>query len=169
MCEIKEDQTTFLINHAEGWFPIYAFGNCTRKCMGQEVAQYPRNTSAWDQSLISGNNYTPRFNEVERGVYWYHLVRLSVCGQNRVRSVSSTILIGSISYLHILSSNFRRCVACKVRSKFKNFGEFFIFETLTGWKKYFVFCLLLTWDPIWLNGMGNHEEASGGILRTQAF
>ena len=23
--------------------------------------------------------YTPRFNEVERGVYWYHLVRLSVC------------------------------------------------------------------------------------------
>ena len=23
--------------------------------------------------------YTLRFNEVERGVYWYHLVRLSVC------------------------------------------------------------------------------------------
>ena len=39
-------------------------------------------------------------------------VRLSVCGQNRVRSVSSTMLVGSISYLHILSSNFRRCVAC---------------------------------------------------------
>ena len=39
-------------------------------------------------------------------------VCLSVCGQNRVRSVSSTILIGSISYLHILSSNFRMCVAC---------------------------------------------------------
>ena len=35
-------------------------------------------------------------------------VRLSVCGQNRVCSVSSTILIASISYLHILSSNFRR-------------------------------------------------------------
>ena len=54
----------------------------------------------------------PRFNEVERGVYWFHLLRLSVWGQNRVRSVSSTILIGSISYLHILSNNFRRCVAC---------------------------------------------------------
>ena len=53
-------------------------------------------------------------------------VRLSVCGQNRVRSVSSTILIGSISYLHILSSNFRRCVA-----KIWNFGEFFKFVTLT--------------------------------------
>ena len=36
-----------------------------------------------------------------------------VCGQNRVRSVSYTILVGSISYLHILSSNFRRYVACK--------------------------------------------------------
>ena len=61
-------------------------------------------------------------------------VRLSVCGQNRVRSVSSTILIGSISYLHILSSNFRRCVACNARFKIKKklkFGEFFKFVTLT--------------------------------------
>ena len=41
-------------------------------------------------------------------------VRLSVCGQNRVRSVSSTILNESISYLHILSSNLRRCVVCNV-------------------------------------------------------
>ena len=79
-------------------------------------------------------NYTPRFNEVERGVYWYHLVRLSICGQNRVRSVSSTILIGSISYLHILSSNFRRCVACNARFKIQKFeilANFFKFVTLT--------------------------------------
>ena len=48
-------------------------------------------------------------------------VRLSVCGQNRVRSVSSTILIGSISYLHILSSNLRRCVACNARFKIQKF------------------------------------------------
>ena len=41
-------------------------------------------------------------------------IHLSVCGQNRVFSVSSTILVGSISYLHILSSNFRRCVVYKV-------------------------------------------------------
>ena len=78
--------------------------------------------------------YTPHFNEVERGVYWFHLVRLSVCGQNRVRSVSSTILIGFISYLHILSSNFRRCVACNVCFKIlkiRNFGKFFKFVTLT--------------------------------------
>ena len=81
-------------------------------------------------SLDEGFWY-PRFNEVERGVYWYHLVRLSVCGHNRVRSVSSTILIGSISYLHILSSNLRRCVACNARFKIWNFGDFFKFVTLT--------------------------------------
>ena len=38
-------------------------------------------------------------------------VRLSVCGRNRVRSVPSTKLARSISYLHILSTNFRRCGA----------------------------------------------------------
>ena len=66
-------------------------------------------------------HYTPCFNEVERGVYWYHLVRLSVCRQNRVRSVSSTILIGSITYFRILSSNFRRCVACNAHFKIQTF------------------------------------------------
>ena len=57
-----------------------------------------------------------------KGVYWFHLVclsvhpsvRLSICEQNRVCSASSTILTGSISHLHILSSNFRRCVGCNV-------------------------------------------------------
>ena len=47
--------------------------------------------------------------------------KMSVCGQNRVHSVSSTILVGSMSYLHILSSNFRRCVVCKVCYKIKKF------------------------------------------------
>ena len=35
--------------------------------------QYNRRHSGDNESLY------PRFNEVERGVYWYHLVRLSVC------------------------------------------------------------------------------------------
>ena len=52
-------------------------------------------------------------------------VRLSVCGQNRVRSVSSTILIGSISYLHILSSNQRRCVTCNASFKILKFWRIF--------------------------------------------
>ena len=59
--------------------------------------------------------YLPTFKEVERG---YTGFTLSVCGQNHVCSVSSKIVARSISYLHILSSNLRRCVACKVCFKF---------------------------------------------------
>ena len=36
----------------------------------------------------------------------------SVCGRNRVCSVSSTILAESIAFLHVLSTNFKRCVSC---------------------------------------------------------
>ena len=57
-------------------------------------------------------------------------VRPATC----VRSVASTVLVGSISYLCILSSNFRWCVACKVSCKnFKiwSFGNFLNFVTLT--------------------------------------
>ena len=46
-------------------------------------------------------------------------VHLSVCGQNPVCSVSSTILARPISYLHTLSSNFRRCVVCEIFIKIK--------------------------------------------------
>ena len=53
-------------------------------------------------------------------------VRLSVCGQNRVCSVSSTKFAGFISYLHILSTNFRWCVACKVYVKIKKFVFFWL-------------------------------------------
>ena len=48
-------------------------------------------------------------------------VRPSVCPASCVRSVAPTVLVGSISYLYILSSNFRRCVACKF--SFGNFLE----------------------------------------------
>ena len=61
-------------------------------------------------------------------------VPLSVCGQNLVRSVSSTIPGRSISYLYILSTNFRRCVACWVLwkiLKFELFCNFFKFAPLT--------------------------------------
>ena len=67
---------------------------------------------------------------------------LSVCGQNPVRSVSLTILIGSFSYLHILSSYFRRCVACNVCFKKKN-------EILANSLNLLIWlCLLLNWDRI---------------------
>ena len=49
-------------------------------------------------------------------------VRPSVLPAFRVRSVLPTVLVGSISYFDILSSNFRRCVACKVSCKILKFG-----------------------------------------------
>ena len=41
-------------------------------------------------------------------------VRLAGHPASRVRSVAPTVLVGPFSYLYILSSNPRRCVACKV-------------------------------------------------------
>ena len=60
-------------------------------------------------------------------------VPLSVCGQNLVRSVSSTIPGRSISYLYILSTNFRRCVACWVLWKILKFEFFAISSNLHLW------------------------------------
>ena len=65
-----------------------------------------------------------------RWVYWFPSVRPSVRPAFRVRSVAPTVLIGSISYLYILSSNCRRCVACKVSCKNLNFWQFSKFVTL---------------------------------------
>ena len=45
----------------------------------------------------------------------------------RVCSVAPTVLNGFISYLYILSSNFRRCVACKLVSKILKFEFWTIF------------------------------------------
>ena len=63
-------------------------------------------------------------------------VRLSVCGQNRARCVSSTVLASLISYLHILSAyqQLSEGVLCiEFREKFQNlnFGNSFEFATLT--------------------------------------
>ena len=45
-------------------------------------------------------------------------VRPSVRPASRVRSVAPTVLVGSISFLYLLSSEWRRCVACDVSCKF---------------------------------------------------
>ena len=86
--------------------------------------------------LIFGTNagllYPPP-NEVVWGYIGFTLsVRLSVPHRpaSRVRSVVPTLLVGSISYLHILSSNFRRCVACKVSCKILKFEFLAIFLNL---------------------------------------
>ena len=65
------------------------------------------------------------------GVYWFHSICPSVCPASRFRSVVPTVLVGSIAYLYILSSNFRRCVACKVSSKTSKFYFLAIFSVKT--------------------------------------
>ena len=77
----------------------------------------------------------PSHNEVVGGYIGFIP---AVCPSGRpashVRSVAPTVLVGSISYLCILSSNFRRCVACKVSckiSKFEFLEIFFKFVALT--------------------------------------
>ena len=93
----------------------------------------------------------------------YTGITLSVCPfVDRIVSALYLQQYSSDPYLHILS-NFRRCVACNARFEIQKFEILANFLNLQLW-----LCLLLTWDPIWLNGMGNHE-ATGGILRTQAF
>ena len=74
----------------------------------------------------------PPHNDVVMGI----LVSLhpSVRPTSRVRSEAPTLRVGSISDLYILSSNFRRCVVCKVVCKilkFKFSSNFSKFVTLT--------------------------------------
>ena len=60
----------------------------------------------------------PRHNEVVGGYIGFTpSVCLYIRPASSVRSVAPTVLIGSISYLYILSSNFWRCVACKISCK----------------------------------------------------
>ena len=91
-----------------------------QQCGSQWIARpasYNRwGSSAWPMKWFTLFVIPPTSTKLKGGILVSPCpsVRLSVCGQNRVRSVSSTILVGSISYLHILSSNLRRCVACNV-------------------------------------------------------
>ena len=106
-------------------------------------------------------------NEVLGVVYWFHavrpFVRPSICPSvllpvrpaSHVRSVAHRVLVGSISYLHILSTNFRRCVGFKVSCKISK-SEFLAFLYLQIW-----LCLVLTSDLMWITCMGNHGAARG--------
>ena len=76
----------------------------------------------------------------------------SVCGQNRVRSVTSTILARSILYLHIFLSNFQRCVACKFVLQNSTVWSFVKFVTLTYSQNLDVLVVLVCrLSSIWLN------------------
>ena len=124
-------------------------GKCRPFCPGINVSRVT--IYLVTNEVIWGFIITPASTKLKGGrVCWFHLVHLSVCryvrpsvrlsirpsvclsvDRNGVRSVSSTILIRSISYLHILSSNFKRCVTCNICFKIMYFGKFFKFVTLT--------------------------------------
>ena len=87
-------------------------------------------------------------------------VRPSVLPAFRVHSVLPTVLVGSISYFDILSSNFRRCVACKVSCKISTFGFLAIFLICN-------FDFVLFWLWIWCESLV--WVIMGRYLRTQAF
>ena len=92
--------------------------------------------------------------------------------ENRVRSVASKVLDGFSPYLVQMITSMGRCVACcdlwtwPISSRsfdldFENRVRSVTFSVLDR-------LFFLTWDPVWLNSVDNHE-AAGGILRTQAF
>ena len=58
-----------------------------------------------DSAEHIASSYTPRFNEVDRGVYWYHLVPLSVCPSVRLSVCLSVDRIVSALYLQQYSSD----------------------------------------------------------------
>ena len=84
-------------------------------------------TDIYHEFLLLFHYYT---QQSCRGVYWFHSIRPSVRPASRVCSVAPTVLVGSISNLYILSSNFRMCVVCNVSCQilivefFANFYNF---------------------------------------------
>ena len=102
--------------------------------------------------LVLGHLLYLPHNKVVGGVYWFHSVRPSVRPSHvrpasHVRSIAPTILVESISYLHILSSNFRRFVACQVSCKMSKF-DFWQFFKICNFDVLFwlgIWCESLVW------------------------
>ena len=78
----------------------------------------------WDDKPLL---YPPKYEVVGGYIGFTPSVRPSVCPSvhpaSRVRSVAPTVLVGSISYLYILSSNFRRCVTFIAKFQNLNFWQ----------------------------------------------
>ena len=114
------------------------------------------------QMLLEMYYYTPGSTMLLGGIFvsLRPSIRPSICPvrpASHVCSVAPTVLVGSIPYLYILSSNFRRCVTCKVSCKISKFEFLAIFFLIC------YFDLVLFWlDLIWITSMGNHG-AMGGI------
>ena len=102
----------------------------------------------------------PHFNQVESGVYWFHLVRPfvhpSIC--LFVGRIVSALYLQQYSldpsYICTSYQSTSEGVACKVFLKILKLRILANSSYLLLW--------LCPLNPIWLNGMGNHEAA--GIL-----
>ena len=80
-------------------------------------------------------------------LYWFHLVRPSICGQNCVRSVSFTWQYWPDPF-HIYTpylATLEGVSWVKIYSKFEILAN--------SLNLYLWLCLDLTWDPIWINSM----------------
>ena len=90
-------------------------------------------------------------------------IRLSFHPASHIRSLAPTVLVGSISYLYILSRNFRRCVTYKLSSKITKFEFLAIFCKFVT-----LLCLVLTWDLMWVTSMDKHKAVgvsqNAGVL-----
>ena len=127
----------------------------------------------WSSCLIS---IIPPHKEVVGGVYWFHSVRPSVCPSVCPASlVCPVALVGSISYLYILSSNFRRCVTCKVYCqilKICTFGSIFkicYFDFVLFW---LIWCESLVWVIMGRQGVISecrHSSCSSFSLSCHVF
>ena len=116
------------------WLPTVHVALCLCSYEWHITAWKSRYTITSDvYMLLQTHNYTLRTTKLlgGGGVYWFHSVRSSVRPSrvrpaSHVRSVAPKVLVESISYLYILSSNFRRCVVYKGSCKISIFGIFFL-------------------------------------------
>ena len=86
-------------------------------------------------------------HEVVGGVYWFHSIQPSVRPSLILCPLCGAYSSGRILFiLYILSSNFRRCIACKVSCKIWNFGNVFkicSFDFVMFW--FGIWCESLVW------------------------
>ena len=103
------------------------------------------------------NNYTPRFNEVERG---YTGFTMSVCPSVHLWTESCPLCIfKNTCPIHFIFAHLIKQLqkVCHISSLFRN-SKILNFDI----------CLLLTWDPTWLSSMGNHGAAGVSSKRRRS-
>ena len=116
------------------WHCIDMMQNCSQRQVGSN--------ESWATYLISSDELSLDLQYVIilplLRSWWGYIcftmsVRLTVCAQNNVRSVSSIILAWSILYQHILSNKVRRCSRVEFWKNYNIciFGNFLQIVTLT--------------------------------------